>query len=342
MAGGQPVGAVDFDSDSIHTFQQNFPMATEVACSSINNWKPNLRKGDIDVVIGGPPCQGFSLARGLRFVDDPRNSLYKEFVRVLEGLRPRWFVMENVEGIKNIGGGSIFSQILEDFDSCGYRVSVKVINMAKYGVPQKRKRAVFVGYRNEEDFEWPTEFFSDKLTGQEVDLFQGAQQPFNSVNAAISDLLGPLGNYFSHRANSQMRGPRNRDAHNEPAYTLRVRGDEFALCDVPAVGAFIPGPAPQELPYKGLVQNELQELLADCAPSFAYADRKKTKVFKTKKPPKLIGTRRLLIREQARLQAFPDWFHFAGRTVSQAKQIGNAVPPLFAYQLFKQIFEHET
>jgi len=134
-----------------------------------------------------------------------------------------------------------------------------------------------------------------------------------------------------------MRGPRNRCAHTQPAFTLRVRGDEFALCEEPATSAFIPGPAPTiEIAYRD-PQNELQELLRSHRPS--WAQKPKVKVTRKKTPPALIGTRRLTLREQARLQTFPDWVTFEGRTTSQAKQIGNAVPPLFAYQIFSQIFK---
>jgi site-specific DNA-cytosine methylase len=135
-----------------------------------------------------------------------------------------------------------------------------------------------------------------------------------------------------------MRGPRNRDAHMEPAFTLRVRGDEFALCEEPATAAFIPGPAPDEIVKYRTPQNELQEMLRGPCPSWSKRDNHKS--LRKASIPTLRGTRRITIREQARLQTFPDWVTFKGRTTSQARQIGNAVPPLFAFQLFRQIFKH--
>jgi len=338
MAGGMPVGAVDNDSDSIETYRKNFPLAQDVECCAIEDWNPSTKSGEVDVVIGGPPCQGFSLARGQRFLDDPRNHLYKYFVDVVKRYKPKYFVMENVEGIINIGGGAILKQILEDFAQIGYEVDYRVINMAEFGVPQLRKRAIFVGSTRGKKFNWPVPSFRDPRKRTEtLDIFAHELQPFNSVNSALSDLILPEGNYFSHRANAQMRGPRNRCAHTMPAFTLRVRGDEFALCEDPAQSAFIPGPAPPEDVEYRPPQNWLQSFLREKKPYWIEMDTidhvKKNSV------PKLSGTRRLTIREQARLQTFPDWFQFEGRITSKAKQIGNAVPPLFGFQLFSQIIE---
>lgn len=338
MAGGRPLGAVDFDHDSIQTYKRNFPLAADTACQPIEQWKPKTKPGDVDVIIGGPPCQGFSLARGQRFVDDPRNSLYKYFVKIVEVYKPKWIIMENVEGITNIGDGVVLTQILEDFENIGYELEYKVVNMALYGVPQKRKRAIFVGNRLGHKFSWPIEGYFDpkhKAASKNISLFQS--KPINSVNFALSDLILPQGNFFSHRANSQMRGPRNRCAHTDPAFTLRVRGDEFALCESPATGAFIPGLAPSEEIIYRAPQNELQELLRMKLPKWISQNTAKASSRKTL--PKLSGTRRLTIREQARLQTFPDWVKFEGKITSQAKQIGNAVPPLFAFQLFRELFK---
>lgn len=337
MAGGVPVGAVDVDRDSILTYQRNFPFAQDVACCPIETWNPSSKVGEVDVIIGGPPCQGFSLARGLRFVDDPRNHLYKYFVKLVAHYKPKWIVMENVEGIINIGGGVILSQVLEDFSNIGYSLDYQVVNMAMYGVPQLRKRAIFVGNREGKSFKWPSVKYYDARKDKPGSELFDELVPFSSVNSALSDLILPQGNFFSHRANAQMRGPRNRCAHTEPAFTLRVRGDEFALCEVPATSAFIPGPAPSEEVVFRSPQNDLQELLRNRRPDWAM--KPVVKVATRKNIPSLKGTRRLTIREQARLQTFPDWVVFEGRITSQARQIGNAVPPLFSYQIFSEIFK---
>lgn len=338
MAGGRPLGAIDFDADSIASYRTNFPNADEVACGSIETWNPRLRPGSVDVVIGGPPCQGFSLARGQRFVDDPRNTLYKHFVRVVRTLRPQWIVMENVEGIINIGEGAILRDVLEDFSSIGYSLEYRVVNMAEYGVPQLRRRAIFVGNRVGKSFQWPDFRNRDlRKPKRQVELFGSPLSPFVAVNEALSDLVLPVGNFFAHRANSQMRGPRNRCAHTEPAFTLRVRGDEFALCESPATAAFIPGAAPSDAIRFRRPQNELQEFLRFSRPSWI----KSNSISRNSRvaPPILRGTRRITVREQARLQTFPDWFTFHGKVTSQSRQIGNAVPALFSYRLFSELLK---
>jgi DNA-cytosine methyltransferase len=287
MAGGRPIGAVDFDSDSVSTFRKNFPRARDVQCCPIEEWTPKSSTDRVNVVIGGPPCQGFSLARGTRFVDDPRNHLYKYFLNTVTTLRPTWFVMENVEGITNIGGGAILQQILDDFAAIDYRVKYRVVNMARYGVPQSRKRAIFVGTNTDKVFDWPQECYYDpKKAAPPANLFGDTQHPFLAVNDALSDMLFPQGNFFSHRANSQMRGPRNRCAHTQPAFTLRVRGDEFAICEEPASSAFIPGPPPREEAKYRAPQNELQEMLRFSAPSWV---KRETDTSNRRKKPRILG-----------------------------------------------------
>jgi len=158
-----------------------------------------------------------------------------------------------------------------------------------------------------------------------------------SVGSALGDLPWPMGNYFAHRANSQMRGPRNRVVETEPAFTLRVRGDEFGLCEEPATGVFIPGPLPEvDFSYAPPL-HPYQELMRESPPGWINWDGK-SGALRSEQPPPLLGTRRLSTRELARLQSFPDWFEFTGRPYAQCRQIGNAVPPLFAKILFREIF----
>lgn len=336
LAGGRPLGSVDFHSDSIKTFGTNFPMSKFNEIVSIEDWSPSPELKNVDVIFGGPPCQGFSLARGNRFVDDPRNSLYKHFVRVVKMIKPNWIVMENVEGIANIGEGTILKQILEDFSDVGYQLHFKIVNMANFGVPQTRRRAIFVGTRTRDHFEWPIENFVKRqktVNDMQFDSPRGIKH--FSVNDALSDLNLTKGNYFAHRANSQMRGPRNRDANLDPAFTLRVRGDEFALCEKPAFSSFIPQIRIDEPEMYGSPKNDFQALM-QMKPTWAKSESM-TSTTRIRRQS-VQGSRFLTIREQARLQSFPDWFDFHGVRTSKAKQIGNAVPPLFAAQLFHSIF----
>lgn len=335
-AGGIPIAAVDSDQDSTETYQRMFPMCKHVHHGKIEEWCPNDEIKNVDIIIGGPPCQGFSLARGLRFLNDPRNHLYKYFVKLVEKYQPKWFVLENVPGITNIGEGIILKQIYEDFTSLGYSLSHKVVDMAEYGVPQIRKRAVFVGSKITKEFKWPEITHESKKKNGQAKLNSITLKPFVTIKEALDDLPWALGEYFAHRANSQMRGPRNRKVSEDPAFTLRVRGDEFAFCEFPATSAFIPGNVPtMELVSYRSTNNEYQESMREKPP--IWITHGMVVNLSVQPPEKLKGTRKLTVREQARLQSFPDWFQFSGSRYSQSKQIGNAVPPLFAEKLFKAI-----
>lgn len=334
QAGGVPIGAVDIDPEAIETYRAMLPIASHVCCGDVESWVPPFEPHQVDVVIGGPPCQGFSLARGFRFVDDPRNHLYRHFVRLVGQLRPKWVVMENVPGITSLGKGVLLAQVLQDFEGVGYSVECKVVNMANYGVPQTRKRAIFVGNADGAKVPWP-EATHQGADREQLSLISGLRR-FVSVGEALGDLPWPLGKFFAHRANSQMRGPRNRVTQLDPAFTLRVRGDEFAFCDTPAAGAFVPGPVPRVSLAYSAARNGFQRAMRERPPMGIRKAAKWNRIAATRSPV-LVGTRRLSVREQARLQTFPDWFAFSGGAYSQGRQIGNAVPPLFARQLFRGI-----
>ena len=113
-----------------------------------------LEHGELDILLGGPPCQGFSSA-GVKSGDDPRNLLLRHYVRLLEGIRPKWFLMENVEGLLTNGGGLHIRDAVELFLGAGYTVNIEKVYAQGYGVPQRRKRVVIVGNRLGHDFRFP-------------------------------------------------------------------------------------------------------------------------------------------------------------------------------------------
>ncbi len=138
-AGMDVIWANDLYEDAVETYKNNIgdhihlKSITEIASNEIP---------DCDGIIGGFPCQGFSLANTGRNVDDSRNFLYREFVRVIKDKKPKFFIAENVKGILSLGGGEIFKKILTDFRNCGYDVKYHLFNAANYGVPQKRERVI--------------------------------------------------------------------------------------------------------------------------------------------------------------------------------------------------------
>ena len=153
-AGFRTIWANDFESDACKT-HENWSTA-KVVCSDV----AKVDAADIpdaDIMLGGFPCQGFSLS-GPRKIDDSRNVLYKHYVRIVKAKKPKMFVGENVKGLLTMGGGSIIEAIIEDFSNCGYNVFYKLLNAKDYGVPEDRERVIIVGFRKDlgiQKFDFP-------------------------------------------------------------------------------------------------------------------------------------------------------------------------------------------
>ena len=154
MAGFRELLAVEWDDNAVATFKANFPGVPvyhgDIAKLSVEQAlnMSGLKPGELDVFDGSPPCQGFSTA-GKRIMDDPRNQLFREFVRLLAGLRPKVFVMENVSGMVKGKMRLIFVDILRELKACGYVVSARLLNAMYFGVPQSRQRMIFIGVRDD-------------------------------------------------------------------------------------------------------------------------------------------------------------------------------------------------
>ena len=156
-AGFECIWANDFFKEAVHTYRKNlgkhaiFGDITKISSDDI----PDI-PGGIDVVIGGFPCQGFSVANTRRSMEDQRNFLYMEMLRVIADKKPKFFVAENVKGILSIEKGKVFQMIKKDFENLGYKVDARVLNAAEYGVPQARERVVIIGNRLGLENPWPT------------------------------------------------------------------------------------------------------------------------------------------------------------------------------------------
>lgn len=154
MAGGKVLLAVEWDDHAVATYAANFPDTDiyhgDIAKLSVEEClkRTGLRLGELDILDGSPPCQGFSTAGKRRF-DDPRNQLFREYVRLLRGLQPRVFVMENVGAMVRGKMKLIFADILRELKASGYRVRVRRMNAMYYGVPQSRERMIFIGVRDD-------------------------------------------------------------------------------------------------------------------------------------------------------------------------------------------------
>jgi len=173
-----PIASVEINEIASATYRKNFPECNHF-CGDIQEFKPDKSKlgnhlSDIHLVVGGPPCQGFSVA-GKRNPDDPRNRLFSEFIRVVSEIKPWYVVMENVPGILTLNQGKFQEEIFQAFKDIGYdRVSVAILESAAYGVPQIRPRAIFIANRFQQQNPFPKPQFSP--------------EEYRSIESAISDL----------------------------------------------------------------------------------------------------------------------------------------------------------
>jgi len=151
MAGHNIVWANDLYDDAVETYRVN--LGNHIVCKDIFAI-PEADVPECDIIIGGFPCQGFSVANIKRNVNDERNQLYKQLVRIINAKQPKFFVAENVKGIFSLAKGKVLEMILDDFISIGYKVQAKVLNAADYGVPQLRQRVFIVGVRNDIDYSY--------------------------------------------------------------------------------------------------------------------------------------------------------------------------------------------
>ncbi len=328
-AGFDVVAGLDHDAPSLDTFELNHSTSKTLLVdlfdkSAIKNIISALEGKKIDVVVGGPPCQGFSLT-GPRNFDDKRNTLYLSFISVVKELRPKAFLIENVPGLAMMYDGKVKDEIIKRFTKLGYNVNYKILTAADYGVPQIRKRVFFVGILKELgtfDFPKPTHNPENYITASQAisDLPPRAKE-FGIENDSYK--LPPKTNYqIQMRRKSDMLHNHVASAHTELIKSI--------IMQVPDGGNY------KDLP-KGIGSNR----------KFNEAWTR----YNSKKPSKTIDTghrnhfhykynRIPTVRENARLQSFPDTFIFTGTRTNQNRQVGNAVPPLLASIIGKQLLKY--
>lgn len=317
-AGFNILVGIDNWKDAINTFQKNHTDSKTI-CADLSTLDPSsvaeiISCKPVHAIIGGPPCQGFSIA-GKRIVDDERNTLYKSFVRMVKYFKPQVFVLENVPNILTMGGGIIKEAIINDFQDLGYTVTTQVMTASDYGVPQNRKRAIFVGTRKEA-FVYPEPFETPKVTAWEAisDL------PENSIKDGDKYPVDALSDYQKlMRKDSDGVYNHETSVHNEQ--TTRI------ISMVPDGGNYKDLPAEfQEIRKVHIAWTRLNSQ----KPSFTIDTGHRHHFhYKFNRIP--------TVRESARIQSFPDDFIFYGSKTSQCKQVGNAVPPLMAQAIARTL-----
>ena len=223
-AGHKVIWANDLYEDAVKTYQKN--IGNHIICEDIAKIQTDAIP-DCDIVIGGFPCQGFSVANTKRHENDERNALYKELIRVIDAKRPKFFLAENVKGILSLGKGEVFKMILNDFAELGYKVQYQVLNAADYGVPQTRMRVIIVGVRKDLDFIYTYPAPTNSRDGE------GGLPKWISVSDALAALPDPdLPNNLPNHEYSKYKlsfngylGHRPLDP-DMPAPTVTARGDD--------------------------------------------------------------------------------------------------------------------
>ena len=336
-AGFDLLFSTDIDTDAVQSYRTFFPSA--------NVWRGDIRQLDpatlpnsVDILLGGPPCQGFSSA-GQKFWDDERNKLLTEYIRILDASRPKWFLMENVEGLLTAWDGQYICETVKAVLSLGYNVTLEKIYAHAYGVPQRRKRVVLVGNRLGHIFRFPPH--SHNVSGA---IFRKSEATFLE---ATSDL--PPATTDSERVIKYARPSQNdlqnwlrSDQTDVAQHFYFVQGDDQRA----RMAVLKPGQTMNDLPEelqhdsfkrranrrvcdgtptekRGGAPSGIKRLIAD-EPALTITGAAMREFIHPSE------NRPLSLRECARLQTFPDNYIFSGTAASCLQQIANAVPPLIA------------
>jgi len=337
--------ATDFDEMAAKTFTYNHPHVPfitkdvrEISSREVLD-ASGATPGDFAVICGGPPCQMFSLA-GPRIIDDPRNQLFLEFVRLVDDLEPDFFVFENVYGLLTMQKGQVHEAILRAFSELGYNINWRIMNTADYGVPQARPRYIIVGSKPEFDYRLPDPEFFPKV-GEEQTLFSTNERAHLTVWDAISDLpeifQGEGNEELFHSGSYDNSYQTSRRGHRYPGRIFNHRATGHSERIVERYAAMPQGGGNRDLPKHLQTKKNNIFRLHQNKPSRTVTCNHRTDLLHPTLP------RGTTVREAARLQSFDDDYRFFGNLtrkaawLTQDDQVGNAVPPLFARAIAESI-----
>jgi len=326
-AGIKIISAVDSDPWAAATYKANFPKSKFLECD-IRDVKGDAlaQNQEIDVVFGGPPCQGFSTSnQRTRNSSNQNNWLFLEFIRITSELAPKYVVFENVRGLKETESGKFFDEVLTAFSSLGYDVAYWLLNASDYSVPQNRERIFIIATKTRLPIE-PQPTTSGKKVTVKLAI---SDLPFLENGASVCER-----SYRHNRLNSYTRLMRSNS--NTCRNNLTSKSSELILQryqHVPPGGNWEDIPSPLMHNYKDRSRchsGVYHRLRADRVSTVVGNFRKNMLIHPTE-------DRGLSVREAARLQSFPDSFVFQGSIGFQQQQVGNAVPPLLAKSVFESI-----
>lgn len=374
-AGYQVNWANDFQKDAVTTYQKN--IGNHIIYSDITQIsKDQLPKEPIDVVLGGFPCQGFSVANNKRSMEDKRNFLYLELLRVVKELQPKFFVAENVKGLLSMQKGQVLDMILKDFEKLGYRVDYRVLNAEQFGVPQSRERVIIIGNQIgvENPFPKPTHTTNPQLEPHSkptptVEESIGFLQNEEPTNGKIDERLFVNDRtIYNHVASTNVadsfftrKNPPTQEeivdflnSYRKPLNISIKKIDEILgyrhtaghwfrkdkYGSLPSVSDW--WKLKDLLNFDNTYDLQMTELIEkeitfEQSLRITNWDRPSDTITASTPEIHVNKQRRLSVRECAILQSFPDNFIFYGSLTSMYRQVGNAVPPKLAKAIAKEL-----
>lgn len=337
-AGYRVVLGSDIDPTFGRTFRASHPDAAFVA-TPIHELSADrilglagLKAGALDVLVGGPPCQGYSVYNHGRGESDPRAGLFREYLRIVRAVKPKWLVMENVTGLTSISGGRLLTEILDGIRAAGYPdVDFRIFKAEEFGVPQERRRIVFIANRLGVPVSFPT----------------STHGPGKTSYTTIWDAIGDLPPIFSSREYEQGAAYASSP---QTAYQRQLRGmmtevanhccPRLSKVNLDRIHHIPPGGSWRDIPFELLPEGMKRAKRSDHTKRYG---RPRTDDLACTILTKCdihwgayihpIQNRALSVREAARLQSFPDNFTFHGSMTEQFVQVGNAVPPMLAHAI---------
>ena len=355
LAGHEIIWANDFDQDAVNTYNKNIGKYSghEATCEDIvkllDTDKEHINKiiPDCDIIIGGFPCQGFTIANLNRSMEDDRNFLYIQLLKAISVKQPKYFLLENVKGLESMEGGKILPMILNDLknagtnnskvfegNGCGYKVAYNVLNAYNYGVPESRERVIILGIRNDiVDKSDVTKFIKQ-------DLKTGKQYKNLFIPITHSESSNEIENMkpFQKLNNAYKLWKNKEDVDLTVPELYKIRNMRDAIGDLPL--EYDSEDSKKFLNHTGSkCKVNIKNTMGNRATNWdKYAPTIMGRGSGTGGPlipPHPEQHRRLSVREVARIQTFPDNFEFCGSNSAGYRQIGNAVPVLMAYNIGK-------
>ena len=330
LAGFEIAFAIEYDKEIANSYKLNHPETDVLAedISTVDVEGLHRKHPNIGIIIGGPPCQGFSQKGKRLSLDDPRNFLFRQFVKFVREFQPKYFVLENVPNIITTSNGYFKNQIVQSFNFLGYEVICGVLYAKDFGIPQDRRRAVFIGQlgKMEISLPIPTNVYTSVkdaiydlpfiASGEGKEVMKYDKPPTTEYQRLMR---GEMKELYNHVATNH-----SKSALERLMMIPQGKGKEVL---------------PKDLLTKSIYSGTWCRLLEDgIAPTI-------TTRFDTPSSGRFthpVLNRCLTIREAARIQSFPDSFRFYGNRTSQMKQVGNAVPPLLAKAIAQVISNNEN